>query len=216
MSLSPPKALGATDLGGAFQMWEARSLPYQAYGVYTYCPCYTDRPPLANLASAHRYRKVKSAPIIKQAYSRGMVSNGFIEIEEDDDESEGAEYQGIRHPHQLRDSRPDTDNMGFFRLGRASVMLEAGLGGYLQARLDWIWKQIGGMHALSTDSNDVGSAAGPTQRQSGESDLANQVTLESDAQNSKEEDATSRRTPVGCNFELATEIGINNQLSIEV
>jgi len=31
---------------------------------------------------------VKSAPIIEQAYTRGMTNNGFIEIEEDDDESE--------------------------------------------------------------------------------------------------------------------------------
>ncbi|KAK7988862.1 hypothetical protein PG989_009177 [Apiospora arundinis] len=41
-----------------------------------------------DLAPAHRYRKVKSAPIIEQAYTRGMTNNGFIEIEEDDDESE--------------------------------------------------------------------------------------------------------------------------------
>ncbi|KAK8049905.1 hypothetical protein PG994_011635 [Apiospora phragmitis] len=52
------------------------------------CPCHADRPPLASLAPAHRYRKVKSAPIIEQAYTRGMTNNGFIEIEEDDDESE--------------------------------------------------------------------------------------------------------------------------------
>ncbi|KAK8027513.1 hypothetical protein PG991_004569 [Apiospora marii] len=52
------------------------------------CPCHADRPPLASLAPAHRYRKVKSAPIIEQAYTRGMTNNGFIEIEEDDDEEE--------------------------------------------------------------------------------------------------------------------------------
>ncbi|KAK8055293.1 La domain family [Apiospora rasikravindrae] len=45
--------------------------------------------------------------------------------------------------------------------------------------------------ALSTVSNDVDSAADPTQSQSGQSDLANQVALESDVQNSKEEDTTS-------------------------
>lgn len=50
------------------------------------CPCHADRPPLASLAPAHRYRKVKSAPIIEQAYTRGMTNNGFIEIEEDDDD----------------------------------------------------------------------------------------------------------------------------------
>ncbi|KAK8050403.1 hypothetical protein PG994_012133 [Apiospora phragmitis] len=45
--------------------------------------------------------------------------------------------------------------------------------------------------ALSTVSNDVDSAADPAQSQSGQSDAANQVALEPDVRNSKEEDATS-------------------------
>ncbi|KAK7955838.1 uncharacterized protein PG986_005060 [Apiospora aurea] len=89
-------------------------------GEVSSVPCIR-RMHLCALAPAHRYRKVKSAPIIEQAYTRGMTNNGFIEVEEDD-ESEGADDRGIRHPHQLRDSRPDTDSMAFFRLGRASVI----------------------------------------------------------------------------------------------
>lgn len=45
--------------------------------------------------------------------------------------------------------------------------------------------------ALSTVSNDVDSAADPAQRQSGQSELAKHVALESEVQNNKEEDATS-------------------------
>ncbi|KAK7969870.1 la family [Apiospora saccharicola] len=45
--------------------------------------------------------------------------------------------------------------------------------------------------ALSTVSNDVDSAADPAQSQSGQSDLANHVALESEAQNNKEEDVAS-------------------------
>ncbi|KAK8137772.1 hypothetical protein PG984_001152 [Apiospora sp. TS-2023a] len=45
--------------------------------------------------------------------------------------------------------------------------------------------------ALSTVSNDIDSAADPAQSQSGQSDLANHVALESEAQNNKEEDVAS-------------------------
>lgn len=39
-----------------------------------------------SLTPAHRFRKIKDAPVIEQAYSRGMKNNGFIEV--DDDESD--------------------------------------------------------------------------------------------------------------------------------
>lgn len=54
------------------------------------CPCHAGRPPILKLAPAHRYRKIKNAPIIEQAYNRGLRNNGFIEVEEDDDEAEDA------------------------------------------------------------------------------------------------------------------------------
>ncbi|CAJ2510138.1 Uu.00g060380.m01.CDS01 [Anthostomella pinea] len=55
------------------------------------CPCHVEEmlssiP--ARLAPAHRYRKIKNAPVIEQSYSRGMANNGWIEIEEDDDDDE--------------------------------------------------------------------------------------------------------------------------------
>ncbi|KAL1897680.1 hypothetical protein Sste5346_003988 [Sporothrix stenoceras] len=37
------------------------------------------------LGPAHRFRKIKGAPVIKPAYSRGMINNGFIEFNSDDD-----------------------------------------------------------------------------------------------------------------------------------
>ncbi|KAL2874124.1 hypothetical protein SGCOL_010712 [Colletotrichum sp. CLE4] len=40
------------------------------------------------LAPAHRFRKIKGAPVIIPAFSRGMKNNGFIEIDDDDEESE--------------------------------------------------------------------------------------------------------------------------------
>ncbi|KAK8873166.1 hypothetical protein PGQ11_003680 [Apiospora arundinis] len=45
--------------------------------------------------------------------------------------------------------------------------------------------------ALSTVSNDIDSAADPAPSQSGQSDLANQVTLDSDVQTNKEEDTSA-------------------------
>lgn len=41
---------------------------------------------MGSLSPAHKYRKIKGAPVIEQAYSRGMANNGYIEIEEDDDD----------------------------------------------------------------------------------------------------------------------------------
>ena len=40
------------------------------------------------LGPAHRFRKIKGAPVIKPAYSRGMINNGFIEFSSDDDFSD--------------------------------------------------------------------------------------------------------------------------------
>ncbi|KAL2256652.1 hypothetical protein VTK26DRAFT_1352 [Humicola hyalothermophila] len=36
------------------------------------------------LAPAHRFRKIKGAPVVKPAFSRGYVNNGYVEIELDD------------------------------------------------------------------------------------------------------------------------------------
>lgn len=47
------------------------------------------------LAPAHRYRKIKNAPVIEQAYSRGMANNGWIEVEADssDDDNDAADWR---------------------------------------------------------------------------------------------------------------------------
>lgn len=37
------------------------------------------------LGPAHRFRKIKGAPLIKPVYSRGMIDNGFIEFNSDDE-----------------------------------------------------------------------------------------------------------------------------------
>ncbi|KAI1637193.1 hypothetical protein F4809DRAFT_336163 [Biscogniauxia mediterranea] len=74
------------------------------------CPCHvddilSDLP--ARLGPAHKYRKVKNAPPIRQSFSRGMANNGWIEIDEDDEDEE-----------------PDTDwreQRGFGRVFRLSA-----------------------------------------------------------------------------------------------
>ncbi|KAI5922233.1 hypothetical protein F4810DRAFT_301852 [Camillea tinctor] len=55
------------------------------------CPCHvddilSDLP--ARLGPAHKYRKIKHAPPIRQTFSRGMVNNGWVEIDEDDEEED--------------------------------------------------------------------------------------------------------------------------------
>lgn len=56
------------------------------------CPCHIEdvlaKVP-GTLGPAHRHRKLKNAPIIKPAFSRGYVNNGYIEVElaESEDES---------------------------------------------------------------------------------------------------------------------------------
>ncbi|KAI1326408.1 hypothetical protein F5Y16DRAFT_375192 [Xylariaceae sp. FL0255] len=55
------------------------------------CPCHVDdllSSIPARLAPAHKYRKVKNAPVIEQGYSRGMINNGYVEILEDDSDEE--------------------------------------------------------------------------------------------------------------------------------
>ncbi|RYP77960.1 hypothetical protein DL771_000819 [Monosporascus sp. 5C6A] len=58
------------------------------------CPAHVDdllRSLPERLAPAHKYRKVKHAPVIEQIYSRGMANNGWIEIEEDSDDDDDAD-----------------------------------------------------------------------------------------------------------------------------
>jgi hypothetical protein len=40
------------------------------------------------LHPAHKYRKVKDAPVIRPTFTRGYVNNGFIDIEFDDSDNE--------------------------------------------------------------------------------------------------------------------------------
>ncbi|KAI0023128.1 hypothetical protein F4780DRAFT_96816 [Xylariomycetidae sp. FL0641] len=63
------------------------------------CPCHVDDllgglP--AKLAPAHRYRKIKNAPVITQGYSHGMINNGHIEVvddaSEDDEQTKREQY----------------------------------------------------------------------------------------------------------------------------
>jgi hypothetical protein len=55
------------------------------------CPCHIEevlsKVP-GTLGPAHKFRKIKNAPIISPAYSRGYVNNGYIEIELEDDEDQ--------------------------------------------------------------------------------------------------------------------------------
>lgn len=56
------------------------------------------------LAPAHRYRKIKNAPVIEQSYDRGMANNGWIEVENDDSEDEAhawRHHQGYGRVHKV-------------------------------------------------------------------------------------------------------------------
>lgn len=54
------------------------------------------------LAPAHKFRKVKGAPSIEPAFSRGNVNNGFIEVvEESEDESGLKEYSSYGRIYRL-------------------------------------------------------------------------------------------------------------------
>ncbi|OTA99184.1 hypothetical protein M426DRAFT_91146 [Hypoxylon sp. CI-4A] len=75
------------------------------------CPCHVDEMLSEipeRLAPAHRYRKIKEAPPIEQAYTRGMPNNGWIEVVNDDDrEKESVDaggwrtYQNFGRVHRL-------------------------------------------------------------------------------------------------------------------
>ncbi|GKT46676.1 uncharacterized protein ColSpa_06857 [Colletotrichum spaethianum] len=48
------------------------------------------------LAPAHRFRKIKGAPVITPAFSRGMKNNGVIEIEEEESEEEETGWNDVK------------------------------------------------------------------------------------------------------------------------
>ncbi|OHW93597.1 PHD-finger domain-containing protein [Colletotrichum incanum] len=48
------------------------------------------------LAPAHRFRKIKGAPAITPAFSRGMKNNGVIEIEEEESEEEETGWNDVK------------------------------------------------------------------------------------------------------------------------
>ncbi|KAK1457562.1 PHD-finger domain-containing protein [Colletotrichum cuscutae] len=48
------------------------------------------------LAPAHRFRKIKGAPVIVPAFSRGMKNNGFIEIDDEESEDENSGWSDVK------------------------------------------------------------------------------------------------------------------------
>lgn len=48
------------------------------------------------LAPAHRFRKIKGAPAITPAFSRGMKNNGIIEIEDEESEDEATGWNDVK------------------------------------------------------------------------------------------------------------------------
>jgi hypothetical protein len=57
-----------------------------------------------SLAPAHRFRKIKGASVIKPAFSRGMMNNGFIEVDMDedtDDDSGWHDVESFGHIYKL-------------------------------------------------------------------------------------------------------------------
>ncbi|KAK0645916.1 hypothetical protein B0T16DRAFT_149273 [Cercophora newfieldiana] len=55
------------------------------------CPCHIEdvvsKVP-GTLGPAHKFRKIKNSPVIKPAFSRGFINNGYIEIDLDDNEDQ--------------------------------------------------------------------------------------------------------------------------------
>ncbi|KAI1393579.1 uncharacterized protein F4822DRAFT_17293 [Hypoxylon trugodes] len=91
------------------------------------CPCHVDDI-LANLPErlgpAHRYRKLKDAPVIEQVYSRGLANNGWIEIDNDDsdDDDEGwRQYRGFGHVFRLSEKGIKQDFITNLRKKRPSA-----------------------------------------------------------------------------------------------
>ena len=64
------------------------------------CPAHADDilGLLPMLGPAHRFRKVKGAPVVKTAYSRGMINNGFIEFASDDESDFTPNNSGWKEP----------------------------------------------------------------------------------------------------------------------
>lgn len=56
---------------------------------------------MAKLAPAHKLRKIKGAPVIEQAYARGLTNNGCIEIEEDSEDENEAELQNFGRVYRV-------------------------------------------------------------------------------------------------------------------
>ncbi len=40
------------------------------------------------LGPAHKYRKIKDAPVVRPTFTRGYVNNGYVDIEVDDSDNE--------------------------------------------------------------------------------------------------------------------------------
>ncbi len=63
------------------------------------CPAHADDV-LSKLPSmlgpAHRFRKIKFAPTIKPSYSRGMMNNGFIEFNSEDESDDNSGWKDVR------------------------------------------------------------------------------------------------------------------------
>ncbi|KAI0480653.1 hypothetical protein GGR56DRAFT_284768 [Xylariaceae sp. FL0804] len=60
------------------------------------CPCHVEDllDNMQGMGPAHRYRFLKDAPVIDQAYSRGIANNGWIEVVSDD-ENDDAQYRAL-------------------------------------------------------------------------------------------------------------------------
>ena len=55
-----------------------------------------------SLGPAHRFRKIKGAPAIKPSYSRGLINNGWIDIDgESEDESGWKEVETFGKTYRL-------------------------------------------------------------------------------------------------------------------
>jgi hypothetical protein len=54
------------------------------------CPLHADEilPKLVALGPAHKYRKVKNAQVLRPAFSRGYVNNGYIDVQLDNSNDE--------------------------------------------------------------------------------------------------------------------------------
>jgi len=66
-------------------------LPYPPVLRTWKCPLHTDDLVVTGpgvMGPAHRYRKVKDAPVIRPTFSRGYVNNGFVEVELEESENE--------------------------------------------------------------------------------------------------------------------------------